>query len=38
MVPQDPEVAELDSTGGSLLNLGADSPAVAALATWEVRA
>ena len=36
-VPQDPEVAALDSTGGSLLKLGADSPAVAALATWEVR-
>jgi CO dehydrogenase maturation factor len=37
MVPQDPEIAELDSTGGSLLNLNAASPAVAALAGWEVR-
>jgi CO dehydrogenase maturation factor len=37
MVPQDPEVAELDSNGGSLLKLRADSGAVAALATWEVR-
>ena len=37
LVPQDPEVAELDSNGGSLLKLRADSGAVAALATWEVR-
>jgi len=36
-VPPDPQVAELDSAGGSLLNLSADSPAVAALAAWEVR-
>jgi CO dehydrogenase maturation factor len=36
-VPPDPQVAELDSTGGSLLNLGPASPAVAALAAWEVR-
>ena len=38
MVPPDPQIAELDSTGGSLLNLGPASPAVAALAAWEVRA
>jgi hypothetical protein len=37
VVPQDPEVAALDSTGGSLLRLSAASPAVAALAAWEVR-
>jgi hypothetical protein len=37
MVPQDPQIAELDSMGGSLLNLNAASPAVAALAGWEVR-
>jgi hypothetical protein len=36
-VPQDPEVAEFDTTGGSLLKLSAASPAVAALAAWEVR-
>ena len=37
MVPQDPEIAELDSTGTSLLNLSPASPAVAALSAWEVR-
>jgi len=37
LVPQDPEVAALDTTGGSLLRLSAASPAVAALAAWEVR-
>jgi len=36
-VPADPQIAELDSTGGSLLNLSPASPAVAALAAWEVR-
>jgi CO dehydrogenase maturation factor len=37
LVPQDPQIAELDSTGASLLNLSPASPAVAALAAWEVR-
>jgi CO dehydrogenase maturation factor len=36
-VPPDPQIAELDSTAGSLLNLSPASPAVAALAAWEVR-
>jgi hypothetical protein len=36
-VPQDPRIAELDSAGASLLGLGPASPAVAALASWEVR-
>jgi hypothetical protein len=36
-VPQDPQIAEFDSTGVSLLSLHAPSPAVAALAAWEVR-
>jgi len=38
LVPEDPQIAELDSAGASLLGLNADSPAVAALASWEVRA
>ena len=37
VVPQDPKIEEFDSTGTSLLNLGPPSPAVAALAAWEVR-
>ena len=36
-VPQDPQIAEFDSTGASLLSLHPPSPAVAALAAWEVR-
>jgi CO dehydrogenase maturation factor len=36
-VPQDPQIAEFDSAGTSLLNLAPPSPAVAALAAWEVR-
>jgi len=35
-IPQDPRIAELDATGASLLNLSPASPAVAALAAWEV--
>ena len=38
VVPPDPRIAERDATGGSLLTVNADSPAVAALAAWEVRA
>ena len=37
VVPPDPRIAERDATGGSLLTVNADSPAVAALAAWEVR-
>ena len=37
MLPADPRIAECDSTGGSLLTLSAASPAVSALAAWEVR-
>ena len=36
-VPPDPQIAEFDSAGTSLLNLAPPSPAVAALAAWEVR-
>ena len=36
-VPEDPRIAEFDSAGASLLGLGPTSPAVAALAGWEVR-
>jgi CO dehydrogenase maturation factor len=36
-VPQDLQIAELDYAGASLLNLGPASPAVAALAGWQVR-
>jgi CO dehydrogenase maturation factor len=36
-VPQDPQIAEFDSAGDSLLTLAPTSPAVAALAGWEVR-
>jgi CO dehydrogenase maturation factor len=35
-VPQDPQIAEFDATGASLLNLSRAAPAVAALAEWEV--
>ena len=37
MVPQDPQIADFDSAGASLLDLGPTSPAVAALAGWQVR-
>lgn len=36
MVPEDPQIAEFDSTGASLLSLSPASPAVAALAAWKV--
>ena len=36
-IPPDPQVAECDATGASLLKLSAESPAVAALAGWAVR-
>jgi CO dehydrogenase maturation factor len=37
-VPADTQIVEYDSTGTSLLSLSTDSPAVAALAAWKVRA
>jgi CO dehydrogenase nickel-insertion accessory protein CooC1 len=35
-IPRDPQVAALESAGESLLTLGSASPAIAALASWEV--
>jgi len=35
-IPRDPQVAALESAGESLLTLNSTSPAIAALAAWEV--
>jgi CO dehydrogenase maturation factor len=37
-IPRDPQVAALESAGESLLTLSSTSPAMAALAAWEVSA